>query len=125
MRQRSKFLTQLTQSRADESAAAEMDPLVQLCAFFVGPEEYAVDIMRVEEILQPQRLTPIRGAPHFIEGGSRFTDFCAGSMACSRRYGFGSLHEKDIERAGSVHSLDADEFDVAGRAGSRDEGQRS
>ena len=43
----------------------------------------------------------------------------------SRRYGFGSLHEKDIERAGSVHSLDADEFDVAGRAGSRDEGQRS
>jgi hypothetical protein len=46
-------------------------------------------------------------------------------MACFRRYGFGSLHEKDIERAGSVHSLDALEFDVAGRAWSRDEGQRS
>jgi len=68
MRQRFNVLTQLTQSRADESAAAERDPLVQLCAFFVGPEEYAVDIMRVEEILQPQRLTPIRGAPAFIEG---------------------------------------------------------
>jgi purine-binding chemotaxis protein CheW len=68
MRQRFSVLTQLTQSQADEQAAAERDPLVQLCAFFVGPEEYAVDIMRVEEILQPQRLTPIRGAPPFIEG---------------------------------------------------------
>ncbi len=68
MRQRFNVLTQLTQSQSDEAAAAERDPLVQLCAFFVGPEEYAVDIMRVEEILQPQRLTPIRGAPPFIEG---------------------------------------------------------
>ncbi|HYO53626.1 chemotaxis protein CheW [Archangium sp.] len=68
MRQHFNVLTQLMQSRGDESAAAERDPLVQLCAFFVGPEEYAVDIMRVEEILQPQTLTPIRGAPPFIEG---------------------------------------------------------
>ncbi|MCY1079778.1 chemotaxis protein CheW [Archangium lansingense] len=68
MRQRFNVLSQLTQSQADGAAAAERDPLVQLCAFFVGPEEYAVDIMRVEEILQPQRLTPIRGAPLFIEG---------------------------------------------------------
>jgi purine-binding chemotaxis protein CheW len=59
----------LTQPHLDEAAAREeRDPLVQLCAFFVGPEEYAVDIMRVEEILPPQRLTPIRGAPPFIEG---------------------------------------------------------
>lgn len=68
MRQRFNVLTQLTQSMADEMAAAERDPLVQLCAFFVGPEEYAVDIRRMEEALQPQRITPIRGAPPFIEG---------------------------------------------------------
>jgi len=68
MKQRFNVLTQLTQTRSDEAAAAERDPLVQLCAFFVGPEEYVVDIMRVEEILPPQRLTPIRGAPAFIEG---------------------------------------------------------
>jgi purine-binding chemotaxis protein CheW len=66
MRQR---FSVLTQPLLDEAAAREeRDPLVQLCAFFVGPEEYAVDIMRVEEILPPQRLTPIRGAPPFIEG---------------------------------------------------------
>ncbi|WNG35896.1 purine-binding chemotaxis protein CheW [Archangium violaceum] len=68
MRQRFNVLTQLTQSMADEMTAAERDPLVQLCAFFVGPEEYAVDIRRMEEALQPQRITPIRGAPPFIEG---------------------------------------------------------
>ncbi|MBM7117573.1 chemotaxis protein CheW [[Archangium] primigenium] len=68
MRQRALTLSRLTPSRADEQAEAQRDPPVQLCAFFVGAEEYAVDIMRVEEILQPQRLTPVRGAPAFLEG---------------------------------------------------------
>ena len=68
MRQRALGLTRLATSRVEELAAADRDPPVQLCAFFVGAEEYAVDIMRVEEILQPQRLTPIRGAPPFLEG---------------------------------------------------------
>ncbi len=68
MRQRFNILTQLVQSPADVAHAAERDPLVQLCVFFVGHEEYAVDIMRVEEILLLQRTTPIRGAPPFLEG---------------------------------------------------------
>ncbi len=41
---------------------------VQLCAFYVGGTEYAVDIMRVDEILQPQRVTPLPDAPPWIEG---------------------------------------------------------
>jgi purine-binding chemotaxis protein CheW len=44
------------------------DVLVQLCAFFVGNEEYVLDIMRVEEILPPQRVTPIPHAPSFVDG---------------------------------------------------------
>ena len=44
------------------------EPLVQLCAFQVGAEEYAVDIMRVEEILPPQPLTAIPRAPSYVEG---------------------------------------------------------
>lgn len=65
MRQQHRFEI-VSQSPAEE--AKEREPLVQLCAFFVGSEEYAVDIMRVEEILPPHRPTPIRGAPPFIEG---------------------------------------------------------
>ncbi|MHA7629697.1 chemotaxis protein CheW [Corallococcus sp. M7] len=52
--------------RGSETPAAEAE--VQLCAFFVGNEEYVLDIMRVEEILPPQRVIPIPHAPAFVEG---------------------------------------------------------
>lgn len=41
---------------------------VQLACFRVGPELYALDIMRIKEIIRPQKLTPIPKAPAFIEG---------------------------------------------------------
>ncbi len=44
------------------------EPTSQLCAFFLGAEEYAVDVMRLEEILRPQRVTPVPGAPPFVAG---------------------------------------------------------
>ncbi len=44
------------------------DPIVQLCVFLAGKEEFAVDLMRVEEILPLQRVTPVPGAPPFVEG---------------------------------------------------------
>jgi purine-binding chemotaxis protein CheW len=43
-------------------------PSLQLCAFFVGSTEYAVDIMRVDEILQPQGVTALPGAPAWVDG---------------------------------------------------------
>jgi purine-binding chemotaxis protein CheW len=41
---------------------------VQLACFRVGPELYALDIMRIKEIIRPQKLTPVPKAPSFIEG---------------------------------------------------------
>jgi purine-binding chemotaxis protein CheW len=41
---------------------------VQLCAFRVGEQEYAVDLMRVEEILRPPPVTPLPRAPAVVEG---------------------------------------------------------
>jgi len=41
---------------------------LQLVAFRVGDGHYALDIMRVKEILQPVTITPIPKAPGFIEG---------------------------------------------------------
>jgi len=41
---------------------------VQLACFRVGAELYALDIMRVKEIIRPQKLTPVPKAPSFIEG---------------------------------------------------------
>ena len=41
---------------------------VQLACFRIGSELYALDIMRIKEIIRPQKLTPIPKAPAFIEG---------------------------------------------------------
>ena len=48
-------------------AAAEA-PLVQLCTFRIGGEDYAVDIMRVREIIHPLPVTPVPRAPTSVEG---------------------------------------------------------
>jgi purine-binding chemotaxis protein CheW len=53
---------------ASPAVSASVAQTVQLCAFFVGTEEYAVDIMRIDEILQPQKVTAVRTAPDFVLG---------------------------------------------------------
>jgi purine-binding chemotaxis protein CheW len=41
---------------------------VQVACFFVGEQEYALDIMRIKEIINPVTITPVPRAPEFIEG---------------------------------------------------------
>jgi purine-binding chemotaxis protein CheW len=41
---------------------------IQLACFRVGSELYALDIMKIKEIIRPQKLTPIPKSPTFIEG---------------------------------------------------------
>jgi purine-binding chemotaxis protein CheW len=50
----------------DQGAGA--DPLAQLCTFRIGGEDYAIDIMRVREIIHPLPITPVPRAPAFVEG---------------------------------------------------------
>jgi purine-binding chemotaxis protein CheW len=42
--------------------------IVELCAFVVGGEEYAIDIMRIREIIQPVRITSVPRASPIIAG---------------------------------------------------------
>ena len=53
--------------RGGEGARAS-DPVVELCAFRVGSEEYAIDLRRIREILQLLPVTPVPHAPAFVEG---------------------------------------------------------
>jgi purine-binding chemotaxis protein CheW len=43
-------------------------PMVQLVVFRVGTEEYGLDILRIKEIINPLRITPVPRAPAFVEG---------------------------------------------------------
>lgn len=44
------------------------EAVARLCCFFIGPVEYAIDLMRIDEILQPQRVTPLPHAPPWVAG---------------------------------------------------------
>jgi len=50
----------------DERDAGRQE--IQLACFRIGTEFYALDIMRIKEIIRPQRLTAVPKAPAFIEG---------------------------------------------------------
>jgi purine-binding chemotaxis protein CheW len=54
--------------RLGAQPAKKAAELLQLVAFSVGPGQYALDIMRIKEIINPVRITPVPKAPAFIEG---------------------------------------------------------
>ncbi len=52
----------------DRERILRRDDLVQLCGFCVGGEEYALDIMRIKEIINPLPITRVPKAAPFVEG---------------------------------------------------------
>lgn len=55
-------------AREGARPAAAGDARVQLCSFRIGGEDYAVDLMRVREIIPPLPITPVPRAPASVEG---------------------------------------------------------
>jgi len=60
---------------------------VQLCTFRIGGEDYAVDIMRVREIIQPLPITPVPRAPAFVEGVVRLRSEVVPVVDVRKRFG--------------------------------------
>jgi len=52
----------------ERAKARERVEVTQLVAFGVADGDYAVDIMRIKEIINPVAVTPMPKAPAFIEG---------------------------------------------------------
>jgi len=73
--------------------------IVQLAAFFVGDEEYVVDILRVREIIRPVPITPVRRGPKFVEGVINLRGTVVPIVDLRRRFGLESdesAHRKII-----------------------------
>ena len=63
------------------------DPLAQLCTFRIAGEDYALDIMRVREIIHPQPITPVPRAPAFVEGVFRLRGDVIPVIDVRKRFG--------------------------------------
>ncbi len=61
--------------------------LAQLCTFRIGGEDYAIDIMRVREIIPPLPVTPVPRAPPFVEGVVRLRGDVIPVLDVRRRLG--------------------------------------
>jgi purine-binding chemotaxis protein CheW len=44
------------------------EQIVQMASFRVGNEEYVIDIMRIKEIINPLKITPVPSSSDLIEG---------------------------------------------------------
>lgn len=60
---------------------------VQLCTFRVSGEDFAVDIMRVREIIPPAPLTPVPEAPSYVAGVFRLRGDVVPVVDLRRRLG--------------------------------------
>ncbi len=59
---------QVEESETIEQSEEDLGDLLQLVSFHVGDEEFAIDILGVQEIIRMVELTPVPNAPYFVEG---------------------------------------------------------
>lgn len=53
---------------SDKSAARAQAELLQLVSFYLGNEEFAMEILKVQEIIRMVDLTRVPNSPDFVEG---------------------------------------------------------
>lgn len=70
--------------------------VLQLVSFQLGPEEYAIDILGVQEIIRVVEITRVPNAPHYVEGVLNFRGKVIPIINLRRRLGLSSTeHTKD------------------------------
>ena len=71
--------------------AAGAGVAAQYAVFRVGGEDYALDIMRIMEIIRPQKVTKIPKAPEFIEGVINLRGKVVPVLDLRKRFGMGAV----------------------------------
>jgi len=69
------------------AAVAKGRKEIQLACFRIGTELYGLDIMRIREIIRPQKLTAVPRAPAFIEGVINLRGVVIPVVDMRRRFG--------------------------------------
>lgn len=83
---------------ANNSAAARSHnagDLLQLVSFRLGPEEFGLDILKVQEIIRVQELTRVPNMPEYIEGVINLRGKVIPVIGLRKRIGLDSqVHDK-------------------------------
>jgi len=74
-----------TENEAVETAKGRKE--IQLACFRIGTELYGLDIMRIREIIRPQKMTAVPRAPAFIEGVINLRGVVIPVVDMRRRFG--------------------------------------
>lgn len=61
-------MTQLMPALPGDSGRDGLRQEVQLACFLIGSEMYALDILRIKEVIRPLKVTVVPHAPSFVEG---------------------------------------------------------
>lgn len=77
------------------------DEVVQLCGFRIGEEEYALDIMRIKEIINPLTITRVPKAAAFIEGVVELRGAILPVVDMRKRFDVPPLAAEELEEAGT------------------------
>jgi purine-binding chemotaxis protein CheW len=76
-----------------DAAVKKEQGRVQLAVFRAGTGEYGVDIMKIMEIIRPQKLTRVPKAPEFIEGIINLRGSVVPIIDVRKRLGVGSASD--------------------------------
>lgn len=76
-----------------EAKTTDTSQILQLVTFNLGGEEYAVDILKVQEINRMKEITRVPNAPHYVEGVINLRGKVI-PVVCLRRF-FGMPAEED------------------------------
>jgi purine-binding chemotaxis protein CheW len=75
------------------------DRIVQMAAFRVGSEDYVIDIMRIKEIINPQRITPVHDDTGLLEGVINLRGSIIPVIDLRRRFG---LSRSENQKASKI-----------------------
>ncbi len=77
---------------------ASGEDILQLVTFNMGTEEYAVDILKVQEINRMTEIAKVPNAPHYVEGVINLRGRVIPVVSLSKRFSFSEKEQDEQSR---------------------------
>ncbi len=95
--------------RLREKKTVQAEETLQVVVFQIGDEEYAVDILQVQEIIRPQEIVPMPQAPDFVKGMINLRGHAIPVIDLRERLGVSPSSESNEEMSTRIIIVKVDE----------------